>query len=71
MGGMNKRAANPTWDRIDAVAAEIGATPAQRKKWRQRNRVPAEWRIRIYEEAKGAIRLDEFPHANRLQQAAE
>lgn len=37
-----------TWRIVDDTAAELGATPVARAKWRQPNRgVPAEWRIRI------------------------
>lgn len=56
-----------TWDRIDRVAAELGASREQRRKWRQRQHVPPAWRIKIFEESKGAIRLDEFP-AREVQQ---
>jgi hypothetical protein len=35
-----------TWPLIDAVAAELGATPAARAKWRAR-RVPFKWQVKI------------------------
>ena len=37
-----------TWEMVDAAAARLGATEAQRRKWRQTGRqVPDGWRIRI------------------------
>lgn len=37
-----------TWEVVDAAAARLGATEAQRRKWRQTGRqVPDGWRIRI------------------------
>ncbi len=40
--------ASLTWEIVDAAAAALGATPAQRRKWRQTGRaVPPAWRIRI------------------------
>jgi hypothetical protein len=37
-----------TWRIVDDIAAELGAKPEARAKWRQAGRgVPAEWRIRI------------------------
>lgn len=39
-----------TWEVVDAAAEQLGASDAQRRKWRQRGReVPAAWRIRIAE----------------------
>ena len=37
-----------TWQKIDQIAAELGATEPARLKWRQR-KVPHDWRIRIFE----------------------
>ena len=37
-----------TWQKVDQVAAALGATEPARLKWRQR-RVPHDWRIRIFE----------------------
>lgn len=40
-----------TWEAVDAAAARLGATEAQRRKWRQTGRqVPDGWRIRIAKE---------------------
>lgn len=37
-----------TWETVEAVATDLGATRAQRRKWRQIGReVPPAWRIRI------------------------
>lgn len=37
-----------TWEMVDTAAARLGATEAQRRKWRQTGRqVPDSWRIRI------------------------
>lgn len=37
-----------TWLIVDGTAAELGAKPDARAKWRQPGRgVPAEWRIKI------------------------
>lgn len=37
-----------TWETVDAIAAELGASTANRRKWRQTGRqVPDAWRIRI------------------------
>lgn len=37
-----------TWRIVDDTAAELGAKPEARAKWRQVGRgVPAQWRIRI------------------------
>lgn len=42
-----------TWETVDAVAADLGATAQQRRKWRQTGRkVPDAWRIRIAEQMK-------------------
>lgn len=42
-----------TWEDVDTAAAALGATPAQRRKWRQIGRqVPDTWRIRIAEHLK-------------------
>lgn len=39
-----------TWEIVDAIAADLGASAATRRKWRQTNRqVPNNWRIRIAE----------------------
>lgn len=39
-----------TWEVVDAAAEQLGASAAQRRKWRQVGReVPAAWRIRIAE----------------------
>ena len=35
-----------TWPLVDAIAAELGATPAARAKWKAR-RVPFKWRVKI------------------------
>ena len=36
------------WRLVDSTAAELGAKPEARAKWRQAGRgVPAEWKIRI------------------------
>ena len=44
-----------TWERVDAIATELGATAAQRRKWRQIGRqVPDAWRIRIADHLKKA-----------------
>ena len=56
---------NPlTWQVVDAIAAELGATDAARAKWRQRQRgVPPAWQLRITRElmARGApVSLDAF-----------
>lgn len=34
------------WRLVDSIAAELGAKPEARAKWRQRH-VPPEWRIKI------------------------
>lgn len=47
-----------TWEIVDAIAAELGATDANRRKWRQTGRqVPDAWRIRIVNalKARGAV----------------
>lgn len=37
-----------TWNTVDAVAAELGASISARMKWRQPGRgVPADWKIKI------------------------
>lgn len=37
-----------TWETVEAIATDLGATRAQRRKWRQIGReVPPAWRIRI------------------------
>lgn len=42
-----------TWEIVDTAAAALGATSAQRRKWRQIGRqVPDTWRIRISEHLK-------------------
>lgn len=52
------------WRIVDDIAAELGAKPEARLKWRQTGRgVPAEWRIRITQAfmARGvAIALSDF-----------
>lgn len=43
-----------TWEIVDTIAADLGASPQTRRKWRQTNRqVPTSWRIRIAEVLKG------------------
>lgn len=40
--------ADLTWEIVDAAASALGASAAQRRKWRQIGRqVPDSWRIRI------------------------
>lgn len=42
-----------TWETVDEIAAELGASAGQRRKWRQTGRqVPNSWRIRIAEKMK-------------------
>ncbi len=42
-----------SWELVDATAATLGATAAQRRKWRQIGRqVPDAWRIRIVNQLK-------------------
>jgi hypothetical protein len=42
---------NLNWKLVDAVAAELGAAPPARHKWRQRaTGVPSKWRIAISQE---------------------
>lgn len=44
-----------TWETVDAIAVELGATAAQRRKWRQTGRqVPNGWRIRIAEKMRAS-----------------
>lgn len=38
-----------TWPLIDSVASDLGAKPAARLKWRQRQ-VPSAWQIKIARE---------------------
>lgn len=50
-----------TWELVDAIAADLGATPANRRKWRQTGRqVPTSWRIRIAEALKARGTAVEF-----------
>lgn len=50
-----------TWEIVDAIAAELGATAATRRKWRQTGRqVPTSWRIRIVEALKARGERVEF-----------
>ncbi|MDK8187747.1 MULTISPECIES: hypothetical protein [Sphingomonas] len=43
-----------TWEIVDKIAAGLGASAGQRRKWRQTGRqVPNSWRIRIAEAIKG------------------
>lgn len=53
-----------TWETVDRAAAAIGATAAQRRKWRQTGRqVPDTWRIRIVEHLRGEgveVGFDQF-----------
>lgn len=44
IGRMSESTLN--WRIVDDTAAELGAKPEARMKWRQRS-VPAEWRIKI------------------------
>ncbi|WP_230770625.1 hypothetical protein [Sphingomonas sp. Leaf4] len=40
-----------TWEIVDAIATDLGASAAQRRKWRQTGRqVPDSWRIRIIDD---------------------
>lgn len=46
------------WETVEAIASDLGATRAQRRKWRQIGReVPPAWRIRIADElaARGVL----------------
>jgi hypothetical protein len=53
-----------TWRTVDDIAAELGAKPEARAKWRQPGRgVPAEWRIKITQALMGRsipISLSDF-----------
>lgn len=52
------------WRIVDDIAAELGAKPEARLKWRQAGRgVPAEWRIKITQALMGRgvpIALSDF-----------
>lgn len=50
-----------TWEAVDEIAAELGASAGQRRKWRQTGRqVPNSWRIRIAEKMKAKGEPIEF-----------
>jgi hypothetical protein len=53
-----------TWRTVDDIAAELGAKPEARAKWRQPGRgVPAEWRIKLTQALMGRsipISLSDF-----------
>lgn len=40
------------WESADVLAAEIGATRAQVRKWKQRDSIPADWWLRVVAAAK-------------------
>lgn len=50
-----------TWETVDAIAADLGASAANRRKWRQTGRqVPDAWRIRIVDALKARGVVVEF-----------
>lgn len=53
--------ASLTWEIVDEIAAALGASAGQRRKWRQTGRqVPNSWRIRIAEKLKADGRPIDF-----------
>lgn len=56
-----------TWEIVDTAAAALGATAAQRRKWRQVGRqVPDTWRIRIAERLKAEGTAIDFADFDEL-----
>ena len=61
-----------TWSMVNEVAAELGVKDAARAKWRQRERVPFEWRVKITQAllARGVpvalSDFDQLPERGRL-----
>lgn len=40
------------WETAEALAADIGATAPQVRKWKQRDSIPADWWLRVVAAAK-------------------
>jgi len=56
-----------TWETVDTAAAALGASEAQRRKWRQIGRqVPDTWRIRISDHLKAGGTIVEFAQFDEL-----
>lgn len=56
-----------TWEVVDTAAAALGASEAQRRKWRQIGRqVPDTWRIRIADHLKAGGVPVEFAQFDEL-----
>jgi hypothetical protein len=56
-----------TWEQVDKTAATLGASAAQRRKWRQIGRqVPDTWRIRIVDALKGDGIVVDFKQFDEL-----
>lgn len=56
-----------TWEIVDTAAAALGASEAQRRKWRQIGRqVPDTWRIRISDHLKAGGTIVEFAQFDEL-----
>ena len=56
-----------TWETVDTAAAALGASAAQRRKWRQIGRqVPDTWRIRISDHLKADGTIVEFAQFDEL-----
>lgn len=52
-----------TAERIKQKAIELGAKDADWRKWKFRNRIPSEWRERIFVASSGAISFKDMDDA--------
>lgn len=59
------------WVFVETVAAELGAAPEARRKWRERGKVPHRWRLPILDAArKKRVKVDPAIFDNIPQVAA-
>jgi translation initiation factor 2 alpha subunit (eIF-2alpha) len=54
---MSKNNAPPKWDEIKTAAKACGAGDWAMRKWLERKRIPADWKIKILEKARGRVKL--------------
>lgn len=54
---MSIKNAPPKWEEITKAAKACGAGEWAMRKWLERRRIPAEWKIKIVEHANGRVKL--------------
>lgn len=57
---MSKKNRPPKWNEIASAAKECGAGDWAMRKWLERCEIPARWKLKIIERAKGKISLKDL-----------